>query len=128
MSRLESFAVFADLPVEELDRIAGAMSEVQIEAGDTVVTDGEYGYVLYFVEDGEADVLVDGSQAGHRIGPGDTFGEIALLVTGRRTATIVARTPMRLLALFDQDFQRIRAGVPELDRSLRRLGGQRLSR
>lgn len=69
MSRLESFAVFADLPVEELDRIAGAMSEVQIEACDTVVTDGEYGYVLYFVEDGEADVLVDGSQQGTVSGP-----------------------------------------------------------
>ena len=60
------------------------------------------------------------------LGPGDTFGEIALLVTGRRTASVVARTEMRLLSLFDQDFQRIRPRVPELERALRRLGGERL--
>jgi len=40
---------------------------------------------------------------------------------------VVARTPMRLLSLFDSDFQRVRSRVPELERSLRRLGGERLA-
>jgi CRP-like cAMP-binding protein len=49
-------------------------------------------------------------------------------LTGERTATVVARTPLRLLSLSDQDFQRIRPRVPELERSLRSLGVERAGR
>jgi hypothetical protein len=55
-------------------------------------------------------------------------GEISLLLTGQRTATVVARTRMRLLSLSGQDLQRIQARVPELERSLRRLGLTRAGR
>jgi CRP-like cAMP-binding protein len=72
-------------------------------------------------------VRTDGREATHVLGPGDTFGEIALL-TGERTATVVARTPMRLLSLSGQDFERIRARVPKLEGSLRRLGVERAGR
>ena len=125
-SRIAAFEPFAELPPAELDELAAVMTEVEVEAGAPVVTHGDFGYVLYAIEAGEADVVIDGEVTGRMLGPGDTFGEIALLVTGRRTATIVARTDMRLLSLFDQDFRRVRDRVPELDRSLRRLGGERL--
>jgi CRP-like cAMP-binding protein len=104
------------------------MSEVEVEAGVKVVTVDDYGTAIYFIEQGEADVLADGGEATETLGPGDTFGEIALLLTGERSATVVARTPMKLLSLSGQDFQRIRAGVPELERSLRRLGVERSGR
>jgi CRP-like cAMP-binding protein len=126
-SRIATFQVFADLPSEELEVLAAAMSEVEVAAGAPIVTSGDFGYVLYLIEAGEAGVQADGNGVTRALGPGDSFGEIALLVTGRRTATVVARTPMRLLSLFDQDLQRVRARVPEFERSLRRLGGQRLS-
>jgi CRP-like cAMP-binding protein len=125
-SRIAGFRVFADLPAAEVEQLAGAMSEVDVDAGDAVVTSGDFGYALYVIEEGQADVVVEGDDTERVLGPGDTFGEIALLVTGRRTATVVARTPMRLLWLFDQDFRRIRRDVPEFERSLRRLGGERL--
>lgn len=115
----------ADLPAAELDVLTAAMSEVEVEAGATVVTLDNYGTAIYFIEQGEADVLTDGDEATQTLGPGDTLGEIALLVTGQRTATVVARTPMRLVSLSGQDFERIRARVPELERSLRRLGLER---
>ena len=102
--------------------LAGAMSEVEVEAGVKVITLDDYGTAIYFIEQGEADVLTDAGEAIQALGPGDTFGEIALLLTGQRTATVVARTPMRLLSLSGQDFERIRPRVPELERSLRRLG------
>jgi CRP-like cAMP-binding protein len=125
-SRLAAFPVFAGLPAAELDEVAGAVREVEVDAGATVITLDDYGASVYFVEEGEADVHSgDASQA---LGPGDTFGEIAALLTGERTATVVARTPMRLLSLSDQDFQRIRPRVPELERSLRRLGVERAGR
>jgi CRP-like cAMP-binding protein len=126
-SRIAAFEPFAELPAAELDELAGVMTEVEVEAGAPIITHGDFGYVLYAIESGEADVIVDGEVTGRTLGPGDTFGEIALLVTGRRTATMVARSDMRLLSLFDQDFRRLRDRVPELDRSLRRLGGERLA-
>jgi CRP-like cAMP-binding protein len=125
--RIAVFSLFADLPPAELDEVAAAMTEVEVEGGANVTATDDYGSAIYLIEQGRADVLTNGREATQTLGPGDTFGEIALL-TGERTATVVARTPMRLLSLSDQDFQRIRARVPELERSLRRLGIERAAR
>jgi CRP-like cAMP-binding protein len=126
-SRLSAFEVLAGLPATELAEIAAVMTEAEHDAGTTIISRGDYGYVLYFIEEGEANVVADGGEVTATLGVGDTFGEIALLVTGRRTADVVARTQLRLLSLFDQDFQRIRARLPELDRTLRRLSGERMT-
>ena len=124
-SRLAAFPDFADLPAEELDELAAAMSELEVEAGANVIRADDYGTAIYFVEQGQAEVLEDGAEAGEPLGPGDTFGEIGLLLTGQRTATVVARTPLTLLSLSGQDFDRIRARVPEVEKTLRRLGLER---
>jgi CRP-like cAMP-binding protein len=124
-SRIAAFPDFADLPPDELDELAASMSEVEVEAGANVLTLDEYGTAIYFIEQGEADVLDEAGEGNKSAGPGDVFGEIGLLLTGQRTATVVARTPMRLLSLSGQDFDRIRARVPEVERSLRRLGLER---
>jgi CRP-like cAMP-binding protein len=126
-SRITAFPIFADVPATELEALAAAMAETEIAAGTTILTDGDNGYIIYFIEEGEADVFGDKGEAIASLGPGETFGEIALLVTGRRMATVVARTPMRVLSLFDQDLNRVLRRVPELERTLRRLGGERLS-
>ena len=124
-SRIAAFPDFATLPAEELDELAAAVREVEIEAGADVIRLDDYGTAIYFVEQGEADVVDDDGGANKAVGPGDVVGEIGLLLTGQRTATVVARTPMRLLSLSGQDFDRIRARVPEVERSLRRLGLER---
>ena len=111
-ARLRAFAVFAGLPEAELLELAAAMSEVEAEAGEVVVARGDFGYAINAIEQGEADVVLDVGEAGETLGPGDAFGEIAFFVTERRTASVVARTPMKLLRLFAQDFQRIRAACP----------------
>jgi len=126
--RIASFPAFADLPPAELDELAAALREVEVEAGKAVVTLDDFGTAIYFIEEGEATVLGDDGQKIQGLGPGDTFGEIGLLLTGQRTATVVARTPMRLLSLSGQDFERIRARVPDVERSLRRLGVGRTRR
>ena len=127
-SRIAAFPALADLPAAELDELAAAISEVEVEADAKVVTLDNYGTAIYFIEQGKADVLTDGGEATQVLGPGDMFGEIGLVLTGQRTATVVARTPMRLLSLSGQDFDRIRARVPELEHSLRRLGRERAGR
>jgi hypothetical protein len=127
-TRIAAISLVADLPVAELDELVAAASEVEVEAGAKVISLDNYGTAIYFIEQGHADVLPDGGEATQTLGPGDTFGEIALLLTGERTANVVARTPMRLLSLSGQDFERIRARVPGLERSLRRLGVERAGR
>ena len=127
-SRIARFLNLADLPAEELEELAAAMSEVELEAGATVITVDDYGTAIYFIEEGAAQVLDDHGEEVDTLGPSDTFGEIALLLTGQRTATVVARTPMRLLSLSGQDFERIRSRVPTLEDSLRRLGVERARR
>ena len=123
--RIAAFPAFANLPAEELNELAGAMTEVEIEAGATVIHVDDYGTAIYLIEEGRADVMNDGGDAIAALGPGDTLGEMGLLLTTQRTATVVARTPMRLLSLSGQDFDGIRPRVPEVERSLRRLGIQR---
>jgi Na+:H+ antiporter len=115
----------ADLPEAEIDELEAVMAEIDTEPGAKVVTIDDFGSAIYFIEQGEADVLFEGGERGSALGPGDTFGEIALLLTGERTATVVARTSMRLLSLSGQDFERIRARVPEFERRVRRLGLER---
>jgi CRP-like cAMP-binding protein len=119
---------FADLPRAELEQVAAVLSEFEVEAGSKVVTQDDYGTAIYFIEQGVAEVLVDDGELTETLGPGDTFGEIGLLLTGERSATVVARTTMQLFSLSGQDFQRIRADVPELESSLRRLGVERARR
>jgi CRP-like cAMP-binding protein len=126
--RIAAIPVLADLPAAEIDELAAAVTEVNTEPGAKVVTADDFGSAVYFIEQGEAEVLSEGGERSPALGPGDTFGEIALLLTGERTATVVARTPMRLLSLGGHDFERIRARVPELERMLRRLGLERAAR
>ena len=125
--RLAAFTLFAGLPPDALAALADAAAEVPADAGARIVTHGDFGYVLYLIEEGEAEVNVDGGTASRLLGPGDAFGEIALLVSGRRTAEVVARTPMRLISLFERDVRRACAQVPELETSLRRTAGERLT-
>jgi len=104
------------------------MREAEVGADAKVITIDDYGTAIYFVEEGHAEVLTESGDVAEFLGPGDAFGEISLLLTGQRTASVVSRTPMRLLSLSDEDFQRIRARVPELEDSLRRLGVERARR
>ena len=124
-TQIGAFPLLADLPDAELDALAETMTEVGVDAGVQVVTLDDYGTAVYFIEQGEAEVRTDSSDETQALGPGDSFGEIALLLTGLRTATVVSRTPMRLLSLSGHDFERIRARVPELERGLRRVGLER---
>jgi CRP-like cAMP-binding protein len=127
-NRISAFHVLADLPATEFNELAAMMTEVNLEAGAKVIQLDEYGTAVYFVEHGEAVVRIDGGEVDQTLGPGDMFGEIALLLTGERTADVVARTPTKLLSLCGQDFEYIRQRVPEFERRLRLLGSDRAGR
>jgi CRP-like cAMP-binding protein len=125
VDRVAAIQFLAALPTVELEELAAATGERDVDAGVKLVGLDDLGSAIYFIEEGEAEVQGDDGRPPRALGPGDTFGEIGLLLTGERTATVVARTPMRLLSLSGQDFELIRGRVPELERSLRALGNQR---
>ena len=101
---LKKVPLFAGLDDRELEKIASSMRERRYEAGATVTEEGASGVGFFVVEEGEADITVDGEPKGS-IGPGDYFGEIALLTDSRRTATIVARTDMLCHGLVTWEFR-----------------------
>jgi CRP/FNR family transcriptional regulator, cyclic AMP receptor protein len=101
---LKRVPLFAGLDNKEIQQIADSMRERHFKAGDTVTQEGAGGVGFFVVESGEADVTVGGETRG-TVGPGDYFGEIALINESPRTATITARTDMACYGMTPWDFR-----------------------
>ena len=101
---LKNVPLFAELDDRELGQIAATLRERRFSAGDTVTQEGAGGAGFFVVEQGEAEVSVDGQPRG-TIRPGDYFGEIALLTGSDRTATITAKTDMVCWGMTPWDFR-----------------------
>ncbi|HET8528225.1 MAG TPA: cyclic nucleotide-binding domain-containing protein [Gaiellaceae bacterium] len=101
---LKRVPLFAGLDDRELQEIASQMRERRFAPGDTVTQEGAGGAGFFVVEQGEAEVSVAGEARG-TIGPGDYFGEIALLTGSDRTATITARSEMVCWGMTPWDFR-----------------------
>jgi CRP/FNR family cyclic AMP-dependent transcriptional regulator len=101
---LKKVPLFSGLDDRELRQIASSMRERRFKAGDTVTQEGAGGVGFFVVEEGEADVTVGGETRGS-IGPGDYFGEIALINESPRTATLTARSDMLCYGMTPWDFR-----------------------
>lgn len=101
---LKRVPLFSSLDDRELEQIAASMRERQVATGDIVLEQGAGGAGFFVVDDGQADVTVDGDYV-RTIGPGDYFGEIALLTGSDRTATVTAVTDMRCYGMTSWDFK-----------------------
>jgi CRP-like cAMP-binding protein len=95
---LRSVNLFSGLDDRELENLAEEFNERRFQAGDTIALEGEGGLMFFVVESGEATVDVQGAEVG-RLGPGDAFGEIALIDRRPRTATVTATTDLRTFGL-----------------------------
>jgi MFS family permease len=94
--------IFAPLPPSTIEHLAARLTPVSVSAGGEIIRRGDLGDHFYLVESGEVEAQLDDRVA--VLGPGDGFGEIALLRDVPRTATVVARTDAQLLALDRDDF------------------------
>ena len=117
-SRLKSIPLFSALSDRDRAQVAQWADEIEVESGRALAGQGQFGYEFFVVEDGEADVLQDGNRI-RGLGPGDFFGEIALLEEQRRTASVVARTPMRLIVMHRRDFQHMQEEMPRVAEQVR---------
>jgi CRP/FNR family transcriptional regulator, cyclic AMP receptor protein len=101
---IKGVPLFSDLDDRELRQIAQSMKERTFDAGDVVTEEGKGGVGFFVIDDGTATVSVAGQERG-QLGPGDYFGEIALIADIDRTATITAKSDLRCYGMTFWDFR-----------------------
>jgi CRP-like cAMP-binding protein len=103
LDHLGSVPLFSGLSKKELREVARAADEIDVEEGRELVTEGRTGHEFFLIVGGQAAVRRKGRKVA-TLGPGQYFGELALLDRGPRSATVVAATDMRLLVLGQREF------------------------
>jgi CRP-like cAMP-binding protein len=107
--------LFSGLSKQELGQLAKATEDLEVEAGKVLTREGDLGREFFVIVEGEVSVTKDGEEI-RRLGPGDFFGEIALLYdSARRTATVTALTPLRFFVLTRQSFRSLLEHQPEIE-------------
>jgi len=117
LEHLGKVRMFAALPKKELNLIGRASDEVQVPAGKVLVEQGKPGFEFYLIVDGKATVTRGGRKVA-TLGPGQYFGELAVLDRRPRNATIKAETNMELLVLGQREFSGLLDEVPGLAHKL----------
>ena len=112
-SRLRSLPLFEGLSDGDLDRCAGLFQEAELLQGGGMVREDDFAYKFFVVIEGEVDVLRD-FEAVARLGPGDFFGEMALLSGERRNARVVAHTRCDVAWMMAWDFKTMADEFPEV--------------
>jgi CRP/FNR family cyclic AMP-dependent transcriptional regulator len=101
---LRRVPLFADFNDNDLKRLARSFKERTFQAGSTVAGEGKTGAGFFVIESGEASVSIRGQEHG-KLGPGDYFGEIALIDDGARSATITADSDLHCYGLTSWEFR-----------------------
>ena len=116
-AELASIPLFASLSEAEREQVAGWFEPRTAAEGCTLAGEGATGYCFFVLAEGHAAVRSNGAQLA-TLGPGDFFGEIAILGDGRRSATVTTTTPVRLLVMFGSEFRRLQEDHPAVARQL----------
>jgi CRP-like cAMP-binding protein len=113
MADLQSCGLFAGLPEKEMKEIRPQFREVTHSAGTEIMVLGEGGVGFMVILDGEAEVRLQTGQS-RLLGPGDFFGEIALLDQGGRAASVTAKSNLRVAAIPEWSFPSFVKEHPEV--------------
>jgi CRP-like cAMP-binding protein len=114
---LKRIPLFATLSKKQLKAAAQLADEVDIKEGEHLADEGRFAHEFFAIEDGNADVIHEGKVIA-QLGPGDFFGEIALIKTQRRTASVVATTPMKLVVIFGPNFSSLASEMPDVRKKI----------
>ena len=110
-SQLKAVPFFSSLSKSELATVARLVDEVDVPEGQAVAREGRFGHEFFVIVDGTA-VVVRGDTEIAKLGPGDFFGEMALVGGEQRMATVTATSPMRVLVMTRQSFREIDRTMP----------------
>jgi voltage-gated potassium channel len=109
---LAGILLFDMLEPDERATIAPWFDLQDVSPGVNLTGEGASGYEFFVLRDGTATVTINGIEV-RTLGPGDFFGELAILGDGRRTATVTTASPAQVLVLFGTEFRRLQQEYPE---------------
>ena len=116
--RLKKLPLFKDLPHKQLERIALWADEIDLPAGKSLIAEGNFAHEFFVIESGTASVDHEDTHIAD-LGPGDFFGEMALLEHQRRSATVTTSSPMRAVVMHAREFAAMDAEMPEITGRIR---------
>ena len=110
---LHRIPLFAQFDRHHIERLGMLTEEVDVPAGKVLIRQGDSGDDLMVVVSGQVGVERNGERV-NQLGPGDFFGEIALIERAPRSATVTAEAPTRLLVVSHRDFHSLMDEFPEV--------------
>jgi CRP/FNR family cyclic AMP-dependent transcriptional regulator len=119
VSELKNIPLFADVPDDALLKVATFASLESAVEGKVIIREGGQANAFYAIEEGTVKVERDGQHIAD-LGPGDVFGEQALLEKSERSATVTATAPVRLIRIDHWEIPRMRKAMPEVLEELQR--------
>jgi CRP-like cAMP-binding protein len=125
VTALSRVPLFAGLSKKELAQLARMSDDVEVDAGHVLCREGKTGREFFVIVEGDVDVTRGGKPV-RRSGGDEFFGEIALLEDIPRTATVKAKTPLRLFVLTRRDFRRLVDTSPSVEQKVMRSLARRL--
>lgn len=117
LDHLASVSLFAACSRKELQAVERASDQVELAAGRALCEQGSIGREAFIILDGTAEVVRNGRKVA-TLGPGDCFGELALLDHGPRTATVTAKTPLSVLVIGAREFASILDDIPPISHKM----------
>ena len=124
--QLQSIPLFESLSKRELQDLGKHCDEVDLPNGKHLVEQGEFAYEFFVIESGTAVVTRDGKEIS-TLGPGDFFGEIGLVQSSRRTASVVATSPMRLIVMGRREFSAMEDELPHVADAIKKTLAERMA-
>jgi CRP/FNR family transcriptional regulator, cyclic AMP receptor protein len=118
VKHLDGIALFENLTREQRAEVARVADEIDVEAGKRLVSAGRFGYEFFVIENGTAEV-VRGDQHVADLGPGDFFGEMAILSDTVRSADVVASSAMTAMVMTDSQFRSLARRMPDVAEKIR---------
>ena len=115
---LEGIALFERLSKDQRAEVARQADEIDVEAGKRLVSEGRFGYEFFVIQNGTAEV-VRGDEHIADLGPGDFFGEMALLGDTVRNADVVCSSPMTAMVMTDTAFRSLARRMPDVAEEIR---------
>lgn len=122
---LKRAPLFEGLSKRELTDLARVTEDLEVPTGGVLCREGETGQEFFVIVEGETDITSKGKRVAAR-GGGDFVGEIALLEDTTRTATVTAKTPLRVFVLTGQDFRRLVRENPGVEQKVMRALARRV--
>lgn len=110
---IQGAPLFTRLSRKELGEVAQVADEIELPAGKTLMREGDRGREFYVLVDGCVEVRKSGRKI-NTLGPGDFFGEIALVSRAPRSATVTTTTPVRALVITEQAFRGVLDRIPSV--------------